>query len=119
MTIFLAGLTTIAKDYYEAAAIDGARYWGKFLHVTVPLLMPAFAITTVLNMVYGLRVFDIIYVTTKGGPGNQTEVLYTVIFKLFGYGYYGVGTALSTLMFVIMAVLGYFIIKLLNREVEA
>ena len=119
MTIFLAGLTTIAKDYYEAAAIDGARFWRKFLHVTVPLLMPAFAVTTVLNMVYGLRVFDIIYVTTKGGPGNQTEVLYTIIFKLFGYGYYGVGTALSSLMFAIMAVLGYFIIKLLNREVEA
>jgi len=46
-------------------------------------------------------------------------VLYTIIFKLFGYGYYGVGTALSSLMFAIMAVLGYFIIKLLNREVEA
>lgn len=119
MTIFLAGLTTIPKDYYEAAEIDGAKFWGKFRHVTVPLLMPAFAVTTVLNMVYGLRVFDIIYVTTKGGPGNQTEVLYTVIFKLFGYGYYGVGTALSSLMFAMMAILGYFIIKLLNREVEA
>lgn len=119
MTIFLAGLTTISKDYYEAADIDGAKFWGKFRYITFPLLMPAFAVTTVLNLVYGLRVFDIIYVTTKGGPGNQTEVLYTVIYKLFGYGYYGIGTALSSLMFVFMIVMGYFIIKLLNKEVEA
>lgn len=119
MTIFLAGLMTISKDYYEAAEIDGAQFWGKFRYITFPLLMPAFAITTVLNLVYGLRVFDIVYVTTKGGPGNQTEVLYTVIFKLFGYGYYGLGTALSSLMFVFMIILGYFVIKLMNKEVEA
>jgi raffinose/stachyose/melibiose transport system permease protein len=118
MTIFLAGLTTISKDYYEAADIDGAQFWGKFRYITFPLLMPAFAVTTVLNLVYGLRVFDIVYVTTKGGPGNQTEVLYTVIFKLFGYGYYGIGTALSSLMFVFMIVLGFFVIKLLNKEVD-
>lgn len=118
MTIFLAGLTTISREYYEAADIDGAQFWGKLRYITLPLLMPAFAITTVLNLVYGLRVFDIIYVTTKGGPGNQTEVLYTIIFKLFGYGYYGLGTALSSLMFLFMIILGYFVIRLLNKEVE-
>lgn len=118
MTIFLAGLMTISKEYYEAADIDGAHFWGKFRYITLPLLLPSFAVTTVLNLVYGLRVFDIVYVLTQGGPGDQTEVLYTVIFKLFGYGYYGLGTALSSLMFVIMVVIGYFIIRLLNKEVE-
>ncbi|WP_407270893.1 carbohydrate ABC transporter permease [Radiobacillus sp. PE A8.2] len=119
MTIFMAGMTTISKDYYEAAEIDGAKFWGKFRYITLPLLMPAFAITIVLNLVYGLRVFDIIFVTTNGGPGDQTEVLYTVIFKMFGYGYYGLGTALSSLMLVIMVVVGYFVIKLMNKEVDA
>ncbi|WP_141503154.1 carbohydrate ABC transporter permease [Paenibacillus luteus] len=119
MTIFLAGLMTISKDYYEAADIDGAHFWGKLRYITLPLLLPSFAVTTVLNLVYGLRVFDIVYVLTQGGPGDQTEVLYSVIFKLFGYGYYGLGTALSSLMFVIMVVIGYFIIRLLNKEVEA
>ncbi|GBF74380.1 ABC transporter permease [Paenibacillus sp. 598K] len=119
MTIFLAGLMTISKEYYEAADIDGAHFWGKFRYITLPLLLPSFAVTTVLNLVYGLRVFDIVYVLTQGGPGDQTDVLYTVIFKLFGYGYYGLGTALSSLMFVIMVVIGYFIIRLLNKEVEA
>lgn len=119
MTIFLAGLMTISKEYYEAADIDGAHFWGKFRYITLPLLMPSFAVTLVLNLVYGLRVFDVVYVLTQGGPGDTTDVLYTVIFKLFGYGYYGLGTALSSLMFVIMVVIGYFIIRLLNKEVEA
>lgn len=119
MTIFLAGLMSISKDYYEAADIDGARFFGKLRYITLPLLMPSLAVTTVLNLVYGLRVFDIVYVLTQGGPGDQTDVLYTVVFKLFGYGYYGVGTALSSLMFMIMVIIGYFIIKLLNKEVDA
>lgn len=119
MTIYLAGLQSIPDIYYEAADIDGANSFRKFIHVTLPLLMPAITVTTVLNLVYGLRVFDIIYVLTGGGPGYATEVLYSAVFREFGQGTYAVGNALSTIMVVFMVIIGFFIVKLLRkREVE-
>lgn len=119
MTIYLAGLQSIPDIYYEAAEIDGASSFKKFRHVTLPLLMPAITITTVLNLIYGLRVFDIIYVLTGGGPGYTTEVLYSAVFREFGQGTYAVGNALSTVMVVIMVLIGYFVIRLFRkREVE-
>ena len=86
MVILLAGLQTIPKDLYEAAAIDGAGAWAKFRHITLPMLMPALMIVTVLNVLYGLRVFDMVYALTNGGPGYATEVLSTEIFKAFFQG---------------------------------
>ena len=116
MVILIAGLQAIPKDYYEAAAIDGASGWKSFVHVTLPLLTPVLAVTTVLNLLYGLKVFDIIYVLTNGGPGRVTDTVYTAVFQDFSKGRYGVATALSSLLFVIMVILGYFTIRLMNRE---
>lgn len=116
MVILLAGLQTIPREYYEAAEIDGANAWTRLRHVTFPLLMPAIVVVTVLNVLYGLRVFDIIYALTNGGPGYATEVLSTEIFKAFSQGQYGLGTALSSFLFVILVVTGYFVIRLLERQ---
>lgn len=119
MTIFIAGLMSISPTYYEAADIDGAGGWQKFRSITLPLLMPTLTVTTVLNVIYGLRVFDIVYALTGGGPGYTTEVLYTGIYKEFGYGRFAMGTTLSTIMFVAMIIIGYFLIRSINRnEVE-
>jgi raffinose/stachyose/melibiose transport system permease protein len=116
MVILIAGLQAIPKDYYEAAAIDGASGWKSFINITLPLLMPVLAVTTVLNLLYGLKVFDIVYVLTNGGPGRVTDTVYTAVFQDFSKGRYGVATALSSLLFVIMVVLGYFTIRLMHRE---
>jgi len=119
MTIFIAGLMSISPTYYEAADIDGAGGWQKFRWITMPMLMPAVTVVTVLNVIYGLRVFDIVYALTNGGPGYATEVLYTGIFKEFGYGKFAMGTTLSTIMFVVMVIVGYFLIRSMSRnEVE-
>jgi raffinose/stachyose/melibiose transport system permease protein len=114
--ILLAGLQTIPRDYYEAAEIDGAGFWARLRHVTIPMLMPAIVVITVLNVLYGLRVFDIVYALTNGGPGYATEVIYTEIFKAFSQGQYGLGTALSTVMFVVLLFAGYFVIRMLERS---
>jgi len=114
--ILLAGLQTIPKEYYEAARIDGAGAWSRFRHVTLPMLMPAIVVVTVLNVLHGLRVFDIVYALTNGGPGYATEVIYTEIFKAFSQGRYGLGTALSSILFLILVVAGYFVIRLLERK---
>ena len=116
MVILLAGLQTIPKDYYEAAEIDGANAWARFWYVTVPLLMPAIVIVTVLNVLYGLRIFDIVYAMTNGGPGYATEVLQTGIFKAFSQGQYGLGTALNSILFIILIAAGYGVIRLLERQ---
>lgn len=116
MIILLAGLQAISKSYYEAASIDGASFWQKLRFVTLPLLMPALVVTTVLNLLHGLKVFEVVYVLTNGGPGYATDVLYTAIFKEFSMGRYGVGTALSTILFVFMTCVGYFVVKLMSRE---
>lgn len=118
MVILIAGIQAIPRDYYEAAAIDGASGWKAFVHVTLPLLMPVLSVTTVLNLLYGLKVFDIIYVLTNGGPGRATDTVYTAIFEDFSKGRYGVATALSTLLFFVMIGLGYFVIRLMQQDVE-
>ena len=115
MVILLAGLQTIPRDYYEAAEIDGAGAWSRLWYITLPLLMPAIVVVTVLNVLYGLRVFDIVYAMTNGGPGYATEVLSTGIFKAFSKGQYGLGTAISTVLFFLLAIAGYFVIRLLER----
>jgi raffinose/stachyose/melibiose transport system permease protein len=117
MTILIAGILSISSEYYEAASIDGATGWQKFRYITFPLLLPTLATTTVLNVIYGLKVFDMIYAMTNGGPGKATtEVLYTAVFKKFGTGQYAIGTALSSVMFVFMVIIGFFMIRVMTRN---
>jgi raffinose/stachyose/melibiose transport system permease protein len=115
MVILLAGLQTIPDEYYEAAQIDGAGALARLRHLTIPLLMPALIVSTVLNILYGLRIFDVVYVLTNGGPGYSTEVLYTAIFKEFSKGRYGIGTTMSSLLFFVMVGIGYFVIRLMEQ----
>lgn len=116
MTIFIAGIMAVSPTYYEAADLDGANAWHKFKSITLPMLMPTITVTTVLNVIYGLKVFDTVYALTNGGPGYATEVLYTSVYKEFGLGRYAVGTALSSVMFVIMVVVGFFLIKTMTKN---
>lgn len=117
MTILIAGIMSISTTYYEAAAIDGASGFQKFRYITFPLLLPTMATTTVLNIVYGLKVFDMVYALTNGGPGKATtEVLYTAVFKKFGTGQYAVGTALSSVMFIFMVIIGAFMIRIMTKN---
>ena len=116
MVILLAGLQTIPPEYYEAAEIDGAGSIAVLRFITLPLLVPALTVVTVLNLLYGLRVFDIVYVLTGGGPGYATDVVFTAVFDEFSKGRYGVGTALSSVLFIVMTVAAFFIVRKLTRN---
>jgi len=116
--ILIAGLLAIPVEYYEAAAIDGATGWHAFRNITLPLLVPVLLVTTVLNLLYGLKVFDIVFVLTNGGPGRATDTVYTAVFDDFSKGRYGIATALSTLLFLVMIVLGYLTIRVMGRDDE-
>jgi len=98
--LLLAGLQNIDASLYEAARIDGASPWRQFLHVTLPLLKPAILVALVFRTLDAFRVFDLIYVTTSGGPGTSTEsiALYTfnTLLQNLRFGY---GSALSVIVF--------------------
>lgn len=116
MTIFLAGLNTIPKSYYEAAQIDGASFWQRLRYVTLPMLTGSIMINLVFGITYGLKVFDIIYVLTNGGPGHATEVMTTYAFQLYSKGQYGMSTALNSILLLITAVAGVLIVKFLGKQ---
>ncbi|MDO4275440.1 MAG: sugar ABC transporter permease [Eubacteriales bacterium] len=116
MTIFLAGLNTIPKSYYEAAQIDGANFWHRLRYVTLPMMTGSIMINLVFGITYGLKVFDIIYVLTNGGPGHATEVLTTYAFQLYSRGQYGMSTALNTVLLIITAFVGVFIVRTLGKQ---
>lgn len=102
MVVVIAGLMSISPEYYEAASIDGANFFQKFRCITLPLLKPVLVNVTVLNVTYGLRVFDMIYALTNGGPGNATGVINTAVYKEFSKGNLAMGTTLSSVLFFFM-----------------
>ncbi|HHY83236.1 MAG TPA: sugar ABC transporter permease, partial [Clostridiales bacterium] len=81
MVIYIAGLQSISKDYYEAADIDGASFFNKFKNITFPLIAPSFTINVILCLIGTLKLFDPIYALTRGGPSNETESLASMIFS--------------------------------------
>ena len=119
MIIFLAGLQTIPQSVYEAAKVDGANYWQRLIRLTIPFLKPSFMINIVLNLIWGLKVFDVIFALTKGGPGDATDVINTAVFFSFSMGRYGFATAMGVIAFAIAMFLSFIVIRVLSRkEVE-
>ena len=116
MTMLIVGILAIPRDYYEAVAVDGANGWQRFWYITLPMLRQTLAVTIVLNVIYGLKVFDIIYALTNGGPGHRTEVLYTAVFKMMSKGLYAAGTTISSVLFIFMLIIGYFMVKILTKD---
>lgn len=105
MVIYLAGLQTIPTMYYEAAELDGATATQRFWQITLPLLQPAFATSIVLNLIGGLKLFDIIQVLTGGGPGYSTNSVSTLISKsYFDNQAAGYASAMGITLFAIIAI---------------
>lgn len=119
MVILLSGIQTISKDFFEAAEIDGANGWQKFCDIIIPLLLPAINNALILNIIGGLKVFDLIQATTQGGPGSTTEVFGTLIYKSFGSGRFGEGCASSILLALIIGIIAIPAYKYISgKEVE-
>ncbi|MDL2293338.1 sugar ABC transporter permease [Ruminococcaceae bacterium OttesenSCG-928-D13] len=116
MVIYLAGLQSISQDYLEAADIDGAGGWQKFWRIVIPQLMPSITINVILNVIAGLKIFDIVFVLTNGGPARATEVMNTVIFKEYSSGRYGFSTAMGLVMFVFTAVIAFSMLRAMSKE---
>lgn len=117
MVVYLAGLQAIPTDLLEAAEVDGAAGFSKFVYVTFPLLMPAVTISIVLNIIGGLKLFDVIMAMTGGGPGYASHSLSTMMYDLyFPRQDAGFAAALGNLMFVLISALGLGSLLLLRRK---
>lgn len=103
-TLYLAFLQSIPGDLYEQATVDGANGWQKFVHITLPQLTPGIVTSTFLLMNGGLKVYDLPYTLTGGGPGYSTyTVTQTIIQQGIGQSEYGLGSALAVLFFIATA----------------
>lgn len=117
MIIYLAGLQSIPIMYTEAGMLDGASAWQRFRYITVPLLQPAFATSIVLNLIGGLKLFDVIKVLTGGGPGYSTNSLSTFIsVTYFDAQSAGYASAMGVVLFLIIAVFTVVTNTVLNRR---
>lgn len=105
MIIYLSGLQSIPQEINEAAELDGVSAWQRFSKITWPMLHPAFAASVVLNLIGGLKLFDIVKVLTDGGPGYATNSVSTLIGKTyFGNQAAGYAAAQGVILFLIIAV---------------
>ncbi|MCD9025853.1 carbohydrate ABC transporter permease [Cohnella silvisoli] len=106
MVIYLANLQTIPSDYYEAAKMDGATGLQTFRSITLPLLLPAISFCTVMTMINGLKVFDIVFALTGGGPAHATETIISLmITKGINEGFYGQGSAFGIVFMLLVLLL--------------
>jgi multiple sugar transport system permease protein len=115
--IILAGLQTISDEVYEAASIDGASAWQKFRHITLPLLWPALLLALLFRTIDALRVFDLVFVMTQGGPADATNVLQFYGYKkTFAEGMIGYGSTIAVTVFMISLVLALAYLRALKSE---
>ncbi len=113
--IYIAGLVSIPGEYYEAAEVDGASKWDVFRNIMLPLARPATASVITLSLIGGLRSFDLIWSMTKGGPGFASDVIASVIYKQYQAGFYGLSTAGSVVLFVLVTIIVVPLTRWLNR----
>ena len=113
--MLLAGLQTVSKSVWEAAVVDGAGAWRRLRAVYIPALKPMILVILVLRTIQAIRVFDIVYVLTKGGPANKTMVIsFYSYYETFNYLNYGKGAAIAMVIAVLALVLSLVYFKVLK-----
>ncbi|MET8529477.1 sugar ABC transporter permease [Micromonospora sp. NPDC005172] len=119
LVVLYSGLQAIPVEVYEASALDGATGWQRFWSITFPLLRPVSAITLLLGLIYTLKVFDIIWIMTRGGPTSSSATLATWSYRL-GFGNllpeFGPGAAVGNLLIVLALIAGLFYIRFQRRQ---
>lgn len=109
----VAGLTEIPQEYYEAASIDGASWWRKQIHLTLPLLRRSLAFVFIILTINTLQIFDPVYVLTQGSPVNSTNVVaYQMYLTAFNYGQAGLASAMAMVLLALVLVLSLLQLRL-------
>lgn len=116
MIMLLAGLQTVPDELHRAAKVDGAGIWQRFWHITMPHLKGVTMVTVLLLLVTNLNGFTIPWIMTGGGPAGSSDIWITQIYQLaFGRIRFGIASAYSVILFVVMMGLGYFYVRALTQ----
>jgi len=115
--LIFAGLQTIPVQVYEAGRLDGANEIQMFRRITLPLLRPILAMVIILTVISAFQVFDIVAVTTKGGPANASNVLQMYIYsKAFGEFDFGYAATMSIALFIMMIIISFIQMRLMRAS---
>ncbi len=113
--LYIAGIVTIPQDYFDAVTLEGGA-WVRFRHLILPLSRNAAFTVILLSFIGGLRSFDLIWTMTHGGPGFASDVLTSVIYKEYQAGFYGLSTAGNVVLFILVTVIVYPLMRFFNRR---
>ena len=114
--IFIAGIVSIPREYFEASSVDGASAFQRFWKIILPLSRPAITTVIVLALIGGLRTFDLIWAMTRGGPGFTSDVIASVIYKQYQAGFYGLSTAGNVVLFILVTGIVFPLFHFLTRR---
>lgn len=119
MILLSVGLSTVPKELYESASIDGANAWQSFRHITLPMIRSSIESVLILGFIYTFKVFDLVLVMTGGGPVNATQMLSTYSYKQsFTMFKYGEGAAIANVLFVILMIAAAVYLKFAYNDGE-
>jgi ABC-type sugar transport system permease subunit len=115
--LLLVTLKSIPEDLYQAAKVDGATVWRRFVHITLPSMRPGFMLVLIYETMVAIRHFDLFYVLTEGGPGNASHTLsWHIYVETFRSLSFGTGAAMAYILALITFALAYFIIRTVGRS---
>jgi raffinose/stachyose/melibiose transport system permease protein len=114
--IFVAGIVSIPREYFEASSVDGASAFRRFWHIVLPLSKPAITTVIILSLIGGLRSFDLIWAMTRGGPGFTSDVIASVIYKQYQAGFYGLSTAGNVVLFILVTAIVFPLYRFFTRQ---
>lgn len=117
--LLLAGLASIPEEPYEAARVDGANAFQQFRDITLPYMRPVIIITLLIRLIFALKTYDLIYIMTKGGPGDATDLISYYIYRSAFIGLdLGQAASMSVILLLIVCVIIYPLFKFMNRADE-
>jgi multiple sugar transport system permease protein len=116
--LLLVTLKSIRPDLYSAAKVDGANTWQRFVHITLPSLVPGFALVMIYETMMAIRHFDLFFILTEGGPGDASHVVaWRIYVETFRNLSFGTGAAMSYILALATLALSYAVIRLLAQRV--
>ena len=117
MILFLSGIVSIPEEIDQAANVDGASPMKRLFFITIPMIWEVMKINVILLIIGTIKVFDIVYVLTRGGPNNLTDVMSTYMYKeAFENGRYGSGSAIGVMIFILGFILTIITNKIMQRD---
>ena len=117
--LLLAGLASIPEEPYEAARVDGANAFEQFRDITLPYMRPVIIITLLIRLIFALKTYDLIYIMTKGGPGDATDIISYYIYRSAFIGLdLGQAASMSVILLLVVCIIIYPLFKYMNRADE-